>query len=141
MVQRSFDCCGMGPIPLTNHYFKSNPSQVPTALLVIGSCSSAEYPLIACHSQTSWFFFPDGDIKLISSDVITITQLTKLVGTHNQGWKELCHIFFGLSFWAAANMLMQSMLLLGSLWGLCILQASRNNPYIDWNDHLKGDQK
>lgn len=41
-----------GPHPSGKPLLKSNTSKVPTALSVMGSCSSAEYPLIACHSQT-----------------------------------------------------------------------------------------
>jgi len=52
-----------GPHPFGTPLLKSNPSKVPTALSVMVSCSSAEYPLIACRSQTSPFFFLDGDIK------------------------------------------------------------------------------
>lgn len=42
-----------GPHPSGKPLLKSNTLKCPTALSVMGSCSSAEYPLIACHSQTS----------------------------------------------------------------------------------------
>lgn len=135
-----------GPHPSGKPLLKSNPLKVPSALSEMGSCSSAEYPLIACHSQTSWFFLPDGDIKYISSDVITISQLMKLVGRHSQGLEGALSCFLWSFFLSGQLQMCQckgccSWEARLSRWRLCILQASRNNPCIDWNVLLKGDQK